>query len=511
MIAAAAAAQDIAPPVPGQAWEPPQSADYEQELAREDPRRKPDAVTLGLDPRKTYDLPELIDLAERHNPQTRLAWERARQAAAGVGLAKSEYYPLLAATAASRYERVFEPFPQESLNPAALPVALGGTAKTISSSADIVTISGSSTLVETSADSAALLGIKWLLFDFGEREAKVAGAREQLMAANFSFNSAHQQIVFQVTQLFYAFNVARQQVAVAESNQQSVNTVLESARARLAQGLSTQIDLLQAQQQAAQADFDLLNASGALTDARLSLVAALGLLPTTPLRIAEIRAQPKASDVELPVDALVGRALSHRPELKALLANVRARRDALRQARADYYPRLSMSAKAGVADLETSANGRPYINADNYAYQIILGVDWTLFDGFARVNQLRAAESQLRSAEAELAQAQDATVREVWQAYTDLKLAFARQEPSARSLAAAEGAFAAALKSYQQGLAPYTDVVNTERAVTLARGVDVQTRATIFTRAAARARAVGYIARPTPPAHTPLPVKPPRK
>ena len=33
---------------------------------------------FNLDQEKTYSLPELIDLAESHNPETRVAWERAR-------------------------------------------------------------------------------------------------------------------------------------------------------------------------------------------------------------------------------------------------------------------------------------------------------------------------------------------------------------------------------------------------------------------------------------------------
>src|SRR5580658_5150350 len=37
----------------------------------------------------TYDLPALIDLAERSNPDTRAAWEAARAAAAAVGLLKA--------------------------------------------------------------------------------------------------------------------------------------------------------------------------------------------------------------------------------------------------------------------------------------------------------------------------------------------------------------------------------------------------------------------------------------
>jgi len=37
-----------------------------------------------------------IDLAQSINPEKKVAWERARQAASAVGLAQSEYFPILA-------------------------------------------------------------------------------------------------------------------------------------------------------------------------------------------------------------------------------------------------------------------------------------------------------------------------------------------------------------------------------------------------------------------------------
>jgi len=48
-----------------------------------------------IDPQKRYQLDERVDLAQRLNPETRVAWERARQAAIGFGLVESECYPVL--------------------------------------------------------------------------------------------------------------------------------------------------------------------------------------------------------------------------------------------------------------------------------------------------------------------------------------------------------------------------------------------------------------------------------
>lgn len=54
---------------------------------------------LRIAPDKTYSLAELIDLAEAHNPETRVAWESARAQAAALGIARSELFPALAAVA----------------------------------------------------------------------------------------------------------------------------------------------------------------------------------------------------------------------------------------------------------------------------------------------------------------------------------------------------------------------------------------------------------------------------
>jgi len=49
---------------------------------------------VPIDPARQYDLLELIDVAQRVNPETRVAWERARQAAIAIGLVESEYFPM---------------------------------------------------------------------------------------------------------------------------------------------------------------------------------------------------------------------------------------------------------------------------------------------------------------------------------------------------------------------------------------------------------------------------------
>src|SRR5215813_5638228 len=260
-------ARNDAPPTSDKYWSPPNLPNYESELAGQRLSNAEGASRVSINPRKVYGLAELIDIAERNNPETRVAWERARQAAAAVGLSESAYYPFLIASAVGGYDRAFIPFPTLAVNPK-------------HPSINNVTITGGGSLVTEAKLYRAELTAKWLLLDFGERSATVASAREQLMMANVGFNATHQKIVFQVTDRFYQLGTARQKVLVSQSALEAARTVEEAVQARIDNGLATIPELLQAQQQSAQAAFDLEAALGAESDARVALVESIGILPT---------------------------------------------------------------------------------------------------------------------------------------------------------------------------------------------------------------------------------------
>ena len=468
LIAHAACGNDTAPPSPDKPWSPPGLAQYEQELARTNASAGPNAE-VEIDPKKVYDLPALIDIAERCNPETRVAWERARQAARAIGLNESAYYPYLAASAGAVYEREL----------AALTTVFPANA----------------------AAEDAGLDLKWLLFDFGGRRATVDAARAQLMAANVGFNATHQQIVFAVTKSFYAFNTAHEEVVVAESSLQAAQTVDDAAQARFTNGLATKPDVLQAEQETAQAAYELDAARGNLSDAQIALVESLGIVPDPNLHVAEIPDKRFAENPDEPLDELVDRALSQRPDLVAKLANLHALQAEVRGAHAAYYPKISFEGSAGWSKLDLSVYDSPYFGNSKPVYGVGLAIDVPIFDGFLRRNKLRIAESKLQAAQTELSGTHDAAVREVWKAYTDLKTALRKQTSSEKLLAAAQSAFDASIESYRQGLATYVQTASAQRNLTAARSAVVEVRSAIYTGTAALALSVGDLAKPAPSAN----------
>jgi len=478
---------DRAPPSPDKPWYPPQLHEYEKKLAHREVGERPSGTPIAIDPEKVYDLPELIDIAERTNPETRIAWERARQAAAAVGLSQSAYFPYLVASAGAGYEHAFIPFPSLKQGPGPSDVS----------------VTGGGTLATDAVGERAALGVKWLLFDFGERKAVTTMAKEGLMMANVGFNAVHQQIVFTVTRRFYELNTTRQKVAVAESSLRAADTVAQAARARLDNGLATKPDVLQAEYQSAQAAFELEAARGALSDAQVAFVESLGILPTTKLQVADVSGKSFSENSAESLDDLLDRALSQRPDLVGKLANLRAKQAGVRKARAAYYPKVSLGANAGWAEMDVSVKDSRYFGGNEPVYGAGVAIELPIFDGFARRKKLHIAESELRAAEDELARSRDSVIREVWKARTDFETALRKQESATKLGSAAESAFAASLDAYQHGLGTYVDVANAQRNVTASRSVMVDTRSAIHTSAAALALSVGDLARPASASATP--------
>jgi outer membrane protein len=486
---AQASNRDQVAPAPDRPWAPPNLPAYEKAL------RKGSAETLErgkelVDVRKEYTLPDLVDLAERLNPATRVAWQNARQALALVGVSKSAYYPFLSLAASAGYTRLFVPFPKLQVNQAALQRAIATGGPVLSA---VSLTEGNPLHFDILYQSE--LTMKWLLFDFGQRDATVSVAREGLLIANVGFNATHQRVMLEVSQSFYAYNLARESVKVAESAAETAQTVDSAVEARVNNGLATQPELLQAQQQLAQAQFNLEKARGSERDAFVDLMNAIGLSPSLRIRIAESFAGSVQIDLETPVTSLVLRALSQRPDLVVSLAKVRAAEDKIKAIKASYFPKISALANVGYGEERISFDA-PSTNtitssAPTFGGGLALQLD--VFDGFLRDRSLQAARAELEAASAQLEQTRDEAVRQVWKSYTDLRTAIRSGAAAAALLKSSQSAYDAVLASFKLGFSTYTDVVTNETKLTSARNSVFETQSAIHQAATALVYAMGEL------------------
>ena len=487
--AAAGGSRDSAPPAPNQPWSAPGLLEHQTDLQN---RHLETGSNAEVNPHKVYELPDLIDLAQRLNPETKIAWQRAKQALAAVGLKEVTFYPLLSAAAASGYTRLFTPLPSLSINRAALvrAIATGGPASSAISLQD----NGGTAHLDILAQTT--LSVKWLLFDFGERAAAVKSAREDLLVANVAFNATHQKLVFEVSRNFYAYNNERDAVRVAQSSLETAGSVNEAVEARFQNGLATKPEVLQAKQQLAQSQFDLQKALGAETDSRVDLLVSIGLRPSVKIQIADNFSGSVPTDIQAPVSELVEHALVQRPDMIAAVANIHSKEAKIDEIRASYFPKISAVGGVGYGEERLSLGRNNNFDAGAPTFAGGLAVEFPILDGFLRRDQLSAAESALGEANSQLQQSGDQAVREVWQAYTDLHTAISSETAADALVKASQEAYESVLGSYKQGFSTYTELVTNETRLTSARNALFQSRSAIHTAATALALALGDLAQP---------------
>ena len=442
-------------------WQPPDLRKFGSELTAQ---KEPEA-----DAQKVYELAELVDLAERINPETKVAWEQARQAASAIGLARSDYFPVLALQATASYER--EP----------IPIPLTTTKATFED------------LEAQQASPVATL--EWVLLDFGRRRANVRAAKYRLLASNFGFNAHHQDIVFRVQSAFFDLSKARGRIDVAQSSLDSAVKVQEAAEERFKHGLATATDVSQARQQAAQAAFDSEAVQVDERDAQVSLAEAIGITPTTPFQVEDFSRLPMPTNLEDSVETVIDRSLEQRPDLLAKVAVLREKDAEIRRARASYYPTLSFQGEAGGAFeqawLNVDGQKIPRTSTQQPTWGMGLALTWSLFDGGARKRKLEIAKSEHDAALHELDDSRDKAISQVWRYYSDTKLAIRRLEVAAALVEASEKSYQQTLESYQNGLSSLVDLLAARRELSQARYTQLDTRTSVLQSAAALAFASG--------------------
>ncbi len=422
---------------------------------------------VAIDPARRYDLAGLIDLAQRNNPETREAWERARQAALAVGLTEASYVPQISAEIIGGFQRT----------PLPIPTNLISRGYFTSDTRELI----------------PALTAKWLLFDFGRRAGATQAARANAFVANVAFTGAHQKLIYAVSRDYFALGAARGRLRVAQQALKSAEIVQDASEARRANGLATVVELAQARRQTAQARFDLEKATGAEHAAYAALIASIGIAPDLRVETTD------STDLTLPaapsgdVDQYVRDALANRPDIIAALGKIRAAEATLSSAKAGYYPTISLEAEVYQNIGGLSTEGSQYYSVNKPGGNVLLKLNLPLIDGGERAAHVATARSQIAAAQDSLDQARDTAVRQVTDAYDALRTGFAEYAAALALTEAAQTAYDAALDAYRNGVGTYTDVVNAETALSQAQSEKETAQANVFTAAAGLAFATGSI------------------
>ncbi|HET9087985.1 MAG TPA: TolC family protein [Acidobacteriaceae bacterium] len=398
---------------------------------------------------EVYTLGQLIDIAESNNPATRAAWEQAKVRAASVGIAKSELYPTVIATAAGR----------TFLNPPLL-------YKTF-----VLQDIG---LFETA------LHLNYTLVDFGARRSKINAAQARLLAANLNFNYQHLLLIQQVSHAYYALLNATGLREAAEITLSDAKEVQAAAEDRKKNGLATLPDVLEARAATATANYDLQSAIGAEQTAFGNLATALTATPVRSFKVEPLRDLHIPESLDQSVEDAIQSAFQQRPDLLAAVARVRAGRAEVKHARTAYYPTIEFDGEKGWLRAWGKQEGYPGTYGQTMTYDARLSMRWTIFDGLKRESRLARAKSEERAAVQEVHEREDTVADHVWSDYANVVTALQQRKAATSLLRATTESYSAAVESYKDGVRNILDVLSAERELAHARAVDVTGRTQVL-------------------------------
>jgi len=458
----------------GEAATDPGRADY---ALAPDPTMPIALAAPRLDPSHAYSLPELIDIAQRSNPVTQGAWQRARESAAAVGIAEATYLPIISADALAGY------------------AVTSNTAPGVDTA--LVTIP-SGTITTSGAQIVPSLAVKWLLFDFGGRDAALATAQQLSFAANVGFNAAHQKLIYDVSNAFYAYSAARAQSRIDREALQNARVVLSASEARLGQGVATTMEVAQARQQVAQAEFDMTQTSGRERNTYSMLLGAMGIAPTATIKVQDLSGRSLPRRVPANLDQLITASLQRRPDVQASFAQMKASEAGIAAARAEFLPKIAltgtlnrMMGSYSVSDSRFGSGATLDVSQPNAA--VLVGVTLPIFDGGMRDARMDAATARAAASQYDFARLQGAAAQEIVIAYDVLRTSLSANAAASELVNAARTNYEAALDYYKNGLGTLADVSIAQTGLLKAQYAQAQARSDAFVAAGTLAFSTGTL------------------
>ena len=406
--------------------------------------------------RERWTLSDLVDLGLGNNMQTRIAWGAARSASAALGAVRGAYFPKL--------------------------VVDVNAAKTKGSAVGGRFVFDYSSLTPTA-------GLTWLLFDFGGRGGLNEEARQALAAANWTQNTAIQNVILQIEQYYYQYLAAKALLQAQEASLKEAEKNLEAANARHAAGVATLADTLQAKTAGSRVRLNLVSTQGLLQALKGALAGAVGLPANTPFEVGnELPAALPLDQAAGAIENYIAEAQSKRPDLAAARALAFRAEAHVKTVRSDGRPTLVFNGNIGRVYYSTPAQ------SNSFSAAVLL--DIPLSRGFTNSYQVLQAQSDAENAKAQMKKVEQDVILQVWTSYYNVRTA-AQSITTAQDLYdSAQQSYQVSLAGYKQGVGSILDLLAAQSALENGRLQIVQSKAQWLTSIVQFAHDTGTLAIP---------------
>ncbi|HEY9227087.1 MAG TPA: TolC family protein [Gemmatimonadaceae bacterium] len=419
------------PAAPNEHWSPPASV---TSAAASD--KASAGPTVAIDPSKPLTLGEVVDIALRNSPVTRLSWTQARAAANTYGSVEGRYYPTL--TAGLGYGR------SQSVATPGRPAG-------------------------ERSQYGPTLSIAYTVLDFGGRSGSIDVARQTAVAADLTHNATVENTILLVETAAFDYLSTRALRDAAKADLEQATLALDAATERRRVGLATVADVLQAKTARSQAELALQTLEGSLMVTRGGVAVAMGLPANTPFDMPEISTSDSVHFVAQSVDSLIDMAVQSRPELATARAQAQAAQSQIRVAKSSTLPVLAFSGNG-------AQNGSDAPGFGGRTYAVNFGISVPVFNGFSNHYDVAAANEQYQAALARAAATKQQVIQQVFTAYYTLRTSTDRVRTSRDLLASATQSETVARERYREGVGSIVDLLIAQSALANARAQSVNAR-----------------------------------
>ena len=351
--------------------------------------------------------------------------------------------------------------------------------------------SGDNTNLATQNISSSL-GLNWLLFDFGQRDATLAQTRSQLSSAVYGLTNVQRLAVGETLRLYTeALSVwlrlenLRDAEIVAEQS-------LRAAMAKYNLQVGSLSEKLQAQTALSQTSLELVRANGQWETARAALAVHMGFTIYQRIGMPALEVAVPFIGIESNIDDMLKYMRENHPRLKSLQADANSLRSRGAAVVAEGRGSISFNASGQISRALNQSN-----NTWDKNLSASVSANIPLFNRDeidARLAQINAqTDTKLSLLDAAQRELDIELLRQILVVRTEIETKFA-----ARILAAAaEQNHKVALGRYQSGVGTIVDLLTAQSALSAARlALDV----TYLSQATARLRLVAIVGRLPPKA-----------
>ncbi|KIN88272.1 efflux transporter outer membrane subunit [Thauera sp. SWB20] len=386
------------------------------------------AASLGVQPwREILPAPELHALIEEAlaaNADLRIAIERIELARAQYGIERAALFPGVDAAASVARERM------PGFDPRANRI-------------------GENAVVGLSMPA-------WEIDLWGRLAARSEAARREVLASAALADGVRTSLVAQVSSLYLDLLDLDAQHEITRRTLDGRRKALRLTRARFDEGVSSILDVRQAESLLAGSEQALADQARRIAQTENALAILLGRNPgpiARSARLDELRT-PARLEAGLPAELL-----QRRPDIRAAEQNLRAAGASVEAARKAFLPRITLTTLLGFASTDL---GRLF-DSDRYAWSLQPTLGLPLFDGGRLQAGVEVAEAQQRI----LVEQYKATIRQAFREVADALVAFERlteQRAATRRLVHANRERLRASKArYLAGISSYFEVIDAER------------------------------------------------